>query len=254
MTRRAILLHALALAACRENAIHVEMIEIPAGPFVAGCNPSQLGEHDSCDGDLPYRIAYVRNSFSIDRTEVTNAAYARCCVAGPCVAAARRAGDTSCGGNYWEFPSHPISFVTADEARTYCAWAGKRLPTEIEWEKAARGMDGRPYPWGWRAPTAELMAHSDYDARDTRPVGSHPDGASPYGVLDMAGNVNEWTEPAMPAQMAIVMGAVTDPMTKTRDESILYGPARPTRQILGHRRIIEDPFVARPMLGFRCAD
>jgi formylglycine-generating enzyme required for sulfatase activity len=252
---RGILVHVMLLSACRSDGpVWVEMIQIPAGPFVAGCDPTQIVAPDSCAGDLPRRVAYIRDSFAIDRTEVTNAAYARCCVAGPCVEAARRRGDLGCGGNYWDYPSQPISDISADEARTYCAWAGKRLPTEVEWEKAARGMDGRPYPWGWSAPTPMLMVHPDYDGNYERPVGSRPAGASPYGVLDMAGNVNEWTEPAVPTQMAIVMGNVDVAMTKSDVETILEGPARPTRQILGHRTIIEDPFVARAKLGFRCAN
>jgi formylglycine-generating enzyme required for sulfatase activity len=101
-------------------------------------------------------------------------------------------------GPHWgAFDDHPVVNVTWGDAASFCAWAGLRLPTELEWEKTARGTDGRRYPWGDDPPTPErcvLERHPVYGERSTAPVGSCPLGASPYGALDMVGNVWEWCQ------------------------------------------------------------
>ncbi len=85
---------------------------------------------------------------------------------------------------------HPVVWVSPEDAKAYAQWAGKRLPTEIEWQKAAQGADGRDWPWG----NIYDPQKANMDSDDTKPVGSYPDGASPFGCLDMAGNVWEWTD------------------------------------------------------------
>jgi len=88
---------------------------------------------------------------------------------------------------------HPVVNVSWHHTQAFCTWAGVRLPTEAEWEKAARGTDGRLYPWGDEPPNRQLCNFSGSQLKDTTPVGSYPSGASYYGVLDMTGNVWEWT-------------------------------------------------------------
>jgi formylglycine-generating enzyme required for sulfatase activity len=120
------------------------------------------------------------------RTEVTNAQYAACVKAQIC---------TEPGNTRWKNPAyadHPVTNVDWEQANAYARWVGGRLPTEAEWEKAARGVEGKIYPWGDQPPTAQLLNFNS-QVKDTKPVGSYPDGASPYGAWDMAGNVWEWT-------------------------------------------------------------
>jgi len=167
---------------------------VPAGEFLRG-DADGSGEPD----ERPAKRIQV-SCFAIDRTEVTVAAYARCVAAGRC---AKPPGP---GG---ERPELPVTGVSWSDAAAYCSFAGGRLPTEAEWEKAARGADGRLYPWGppSTALPESLCVHANFgtfagDGRCAeqgapgRPiaVGSFPSGASPFGALDMAGNVWEWVE------------------------------------------------------------
>jgi formylglycine-generating enzyme required for sulfatase activity len=152
-----------------------EMVLVPAGEFTMGS--------DEYDDEKPIHRVYL-DAFYIDTYETTNALYERF---------ARATGRPL--PRYWRdatanAPSQPVTGVTWDDADAYCTWAGKRLPTEAEWEKAARGTDSRTYPWGqhWDA----RRANSDHGAGKAAAVGSYVDGASPYGAHDMAGNVWEW--------------------------------------------------------------
>jgi formylglycine-generating enzyme required for sulfatase activity len=129
--------------------------------------------------------------FYIDKFEVTNQDYQECVSAGVCQETKKKSGlDAS---------KQPVAHVDQEDARNYCQWAGKRLPKEQEWQEAAQGTDGRIYPWGNDSPNCNLANYKDYSSEGCReggtlPVGSKPAGASPYGGLDMAGNVDEWVE------------------------------------------------------------
>jgi formylglycine-generating enzyme required for sulfatase activity len=133
------------------------------------------------------------HAFWLDRLEVTNGMYGLCVQAEVCrppqkISSQKRA-------SYFDnpdFQDYPVIQITWSDAKTYCGWAGRRLPTEAEWERAARGDDWRTYPWG-DEPPSEIYANFDNLIRDTSRVGSYAAGASPFGVLDMAGNVWEWT-------------------------------------------------------------
>ncbi|MFZ5911946.1 MAG: SUMF1/EgtB/PvdO family nonheme iron enzyme [Chloroflexota bacterium] len=132
------------------------------------------------------------DAFWLDQLEVTNAMYLLCVQAGVCSPPADWASDKRPSYfNVEEFKDYPVVHVTWEQAGAYCAWAGRRLPTEAEWERAARGDDFRNFPWGDEPPSA-VYANFDRLARDTSRVGSYPAGASPFGALDMAGNVWEW--------------------------------------------------------------
>lgn len=144
--------------------------------------------------EMPARRVWV-SSFGIDRTEVTLGAWRRCVLAGRCPPARMPADDPRTST-----PAHPVGGVTWGEARRFCRWVGGRLPTEAEWERAARGVSPRRrWPWGrfWNPRLANHgggLRESGVDGfRHAAPVGSFPDGASPHGLLDAAGNVWEWT-------------------------------------------------------------
>ena len=158
-----------------------EMVKIPAGPFIIGYDNRHPDEKPAHTLTLP--------AFSIDLYEVTNEQY------GKFTAATHRAPpDHWVDGLYpVEKKKHPVSYVTWYDAHDYCQWAGKRLPTEEEWEKAARGTDGRLYPWGNEFDPKKANTPQSRIG-DTTPVGSFPQGRSPYGLYDMSGNVWEWTE------------------------------------------------------------
>jgi eukaryotic-like serine/threonine-protein kinase len=153
--------------------------------FLAACSACQP---DWMSEEEPQHPVWL-DAFWIDRTEVTNAQYQECVAAGACRVADMPSFDPE--GK----PTHPVVEVTWADARSYCTWAGARLPTEAEWEKAARGTDARLYPWGNEPPDCK---RANYWGKEggcvgtTAPVGSYPTGASPYGALDMAGNALEW--------------------------------------------------------------
>ncbi|MDM8530005.1 SUMF1/EgtB/PvdO family nonheme iron enzyme [Anaerolineales bacterium HSG25] len=175
------------------------IVLIPPGEFSMG---SDSGDRDK----QPIHTVYL-DTYYIDKYEVTNAQYANCVTAGSCTPPSQTSSYTR--DSYYGNPiynNYPVIYVNWEQATNYCSWAGKRLPTEAEWEKAARGTGARTYPWGNDFDGSRLnfcdkncpwhWANQDYNDgyADTAPVGSYPTGVSPYQAHDMAGNVWEWVQ------------------------------------------------------------
>ncbi len=154
----------------------VEMVYVPAGEFLMG-SPAGPGDRD----ERPQHRVFLE-AYWMDRMLVTVGDYRTFC---------RETGRSLPLEPKWGWhEDHPVVNVTWEDAAAYAKWAGRRLPTEAEWEKAARGTDGREYPWGNQWDPRKCS--NGINSRSTQPVGKYPAGASPYGALDMAGNVWQW--------------------------------------------------------------
>ena len=189
------------------------MVEVfvPAGDFRMGAMDTKGGENERPDHQI------TMSAFWIDKHEVTNAMFMVCVQAGACEppdefkSASRDQYFTSD-----DFADYPVVYVTWENANDYCEWAGRSLPSEAQWERAARGDDYRIFPWGdQRADTS--LANFNNKVRDTTRVGSFPAGASPFGAVDMAGNVWEWTNDFYdPGYYSLTIGAnPTGPLSAT---------------------------------------
>jgi formylglycine-generating enzyme required for sulfatase activity len=162
------------------------MVCVPAGFF-------EMGSDEGEDDEEPVRQVCMP-TYWIDETEVTVWQYEDCVTDGGCT---EPDAGTHCNWEVADREDHPVNCVSWYQARDYCEWKSKRLPTEAEWEKAARGTDGRTYPWGESTPSCDYAVMDDggfgCETDATMPVGSKsPAGDSPYGAKDTAGNVWEW--------------------------------------------------------------
>lgn len=209
-------------------------VPVAGGTFRPGFRP-----YDTPDQPQDFRLPPITlGPFDIDRTEATVGAYAACVHAGKCPAPQVQPG---CNWGVPDRLRHPMNCVTDGEAAAFCAWRGRRLPTQDEWELAARGTDDRPYPWGNDAPADQLC----WKQPATCVVGSHPSGASPSGALDMEGNVQEWT-----ADTAQVTNAAV-PFIAVVSRGSSYDDSTTSRMGLNNQhynRSGESGFT----LGFRC--
>lgn len=222
------------------------MALVPAGEFV-------MGAEELLPDARPVHRVFV-SSFWIDRYQVTNAQYRKCVDAGGCLPPKdRQAYDEA------ERAQHPVTNVTWTQARAYCQWKGKRLPTEAEWEKAARGTDARRYPWGngndvikIRLKSGEIRTVSN----GTEPVGSQVVTVSPYGIHDLVGSVSEWVKDWYGEDFYQVSPS-HDPQGPVRGSfRVLRGGPLSERPLEAHvsYRSWDEMTYWGPALGFRCAD
>jgi formylglycine-generating enzyme required for sulfatase activity len=160
------------------------LLYVPEGEYSMGSDNSETDE-------APFHTVFL-DAFWIDKTEVTVRMYSVCVDAGVCKEPTNKKSFSHpvYYGNT-EFENYPVIYVDWNMAKTYCEWAGRRLPTEAEWEKAARGTTANEYPWGNAAPSTDLLNYNR-NVGDTTDVEKYLDGKSIYGALNMAGNVWEW--------------------------------------------------------------
>lgn len=223
----------------------MEWVNVPAGTFMMGSNPKGLIKDDTHKYETPQHEVVI-NAFRIGKYEVTNAQYAQCVQARACAMPneLQQYEDLS-------YASYPVVAVSWYQARDFCHWVGGRLPTEAEWEYAARGTDGRIYPWGNALPTCKLANYSDCGG-NLKPVGSFPEGASSFGVLDMAGNVWEWSADWSGPYVAERQINPTGP--ETGDARIIRGGAfkYESMELRAVTRRGSNPRYYYGSLGFRC--
>lgn len=228
---------------CTATAEPGEVVAVDAGEFMMGCN--EAVDEDCSEDEAPLHTVTL-SAFEIDRTEVTQAQYTACVVDGACEL-------PTCEWNCDE-AELPASCVTWSHANAYCAWANKRLPTEAEWEKAARGAEGNKYPWGNEEPDCSRANMAGCGA-EARPAGSLAAGASPYGALDMAGNMVELVADWYDASYYESSPAEDPqgPSTGTRYSGRGGGFKSDSEYLRTSKRDWYDPTDSAPSLGFRCA-
>jgi formylglycine-generating enzyme required for sulfatase activity len=239
-----------------------EEILIPAGTFQMGCDASNPAENgcnvfDWQTHELPLHTVYL-DAYYIDKYEVTNARYKACVDGRGCTPPEESSSyerDSYYGNDAYD--NYPVINVTWHQANDFCAWEGKRLPTEAEWEKAARGSsDTRKYPWGNAEATCSLANYGGKNGciGDTSEVGSYPAGASPYGVMDMAGNVLEWVNDWAGENYYSVSPGSNPQGPATGEYRVLRGGSWLGTDYLVRsvHRFDHQPVIWGNIIGFRC--
>lgn len=230
----------------------VALVYVPAGEFLMGSTVEQ--DISAVADEKPQHRVSV-NAFWLDRTEVTNAAYTQCVMAGDCPPPPQLSSATrSIYYTDTQFADYPVIYVSWYDARAYCKWAGRRLPTEAEWEKASRGIEGQLYPWGNAPPDASLL-NFDRGVGDTIKAGRYRDGASPYGALDMAGNVWEWVADTYRSDYYMNSPTANPTGPDAGSLKVFRGGAwdEPGWFVRAATRASGNPHNSFPDVGFRCA-
>ncbi len=256
---------------CEKLVSEGDMVFVPAGKFLMGCNLA--GSVGCSEGSSPYHGVSL-SAYYIDKTEVTVGAFQECVEAGEC---SHHMDDGTC--RFWDgitwvdavLPQNyrgmmqPMVCVSWEQAKDYCEWVGKRLPTEAEWEKAARGTDGRRYPWGNEGVDCDHAIIENYEiagsggcySNSTWDVCSKsPAGDSPYGLCDMAGNVGEWVSDWWAADYYYHQPTEDPKGPFSGDDVVFRGGAAHRSSLQSFEtwsRARREPTGGNNALGFRCA-
>ena len=241
-------------------------VYIPAGTFHMGGLDVRRAPNEIPDHDV------TLDAFWMDQLEVTNAMYGLCITAGSCTLPQELKSQRR--PEYFdnpEFKDYPVIYVTWGQAKAYCEWAGRRLPTEAEWERSGRGDDLRTFPWGEDKANG-LLANYNMLVGDTSRVGTYPAGASPFGVFDMAGNVAEWVNDFYSFDYSVLLENTLNPMGPTTSSSLArvvrggsLGDAEINIRVAKRSSVRGSDLNARPdsdayfgdsspRIGFRCAE
>jgi formylglycine-generating enzyme required for sulfatase activity len=224
----------------------MEQVYIPEGEFFMG------DDGDPNSKEYPIRVIYL-DAFWMDKVEVSNAMYAKCVDDGVCFPPVPRLNPY---WGKWVYRDLPVVYANWKAADIYCTWAGRRLPTEAEWEKAARGTDRNYYPWGKEKPNPRLANFAESEIGEPVSVYRYPLGASPYGVLNMAGNVREWVADWFDPKYYFVAPDKNPKGPETGTERSLRGGAYDANadDITTFNRLKHEPDSAGLSRGFRCAE
>lgn len=225
-------------ASLRQDAVSgLSFVRLPAGQFRMGCE----GQDDACDKNAPEPRLVRVDGFWMGKTEVTVEAWDKCVAAGACAAPVRLAGGDKCNAGDPAKKSHPVNCLTWDESKSFCKWLGGRLPTAAEWEYAAKNGSRSVWPWGNAPPDhqhARFLGAPDSESR-TAAVGTHPAGATGWGLQDLAGNVWEVTSDLFDGNKGTI---------EARGGSFKSRP----QALRASNRFEVDPTARSDSLGVRC--